>query len=346
MPTYELRLESPVDQQYKRVTLDAPDEQTAHDEAMRLEHRATEFTLLPPDEVTWNAPPGSTPDDPDGLVNLRRWDAHTGSWGEWAAQQSYSAAVNAAEERLRKISEGVNVQDGKIVGRAVDKALAARYMQHLQAEPYRVVETRLVSQDEIDAGDEALRGSLRIERLAAKLGADPPAGYRPETWIKIEEALREGKLPLNVVSAVLFGPAWLIQISGTSGSQVFSSATVKMSLHTAYTLDQDNHDFFNDASGTEIAGSGGYTTGGYTFANKAQTYHTGTQQVRLDNTVDPNWTSSTLSATDAIVWVDTGGASSTDPLYGAIDFGATVTTSAGTLTVALDAAGWAAFDLT
>jgi hypothetical protein len=346
MPMFELRLESPVDQQYRRVTLEAADEQAARDDVMRLEHRLTDFSLLPPDKAAWECPPGSDPDDPDGLVNLRRWDANTGAWGVWASQQSYGAAVKAAEERLRKISDGVNLRDGKIAGRAVDKQLAAKYVQHLQDEPYEIVSARGVSQDEVDAGSEALRGAARLEELAARLGANPPAGYRPETWLKVEEALREGRLPLNVVTAVLFGPAWLVQISGTTGSQVFSSATVQMSLHSAYTADPDAHDFFNDASGTEIAGSGGYTTNGYTFANKAQAYDTATDQVRLDNTVDPNWTSSTLSATDAVVWVNTAGASSTDPIYGAIDFGATVTTSSGTLTVALDTTGWAVFDLT
>ena len=346
MPTYEMRLETADGSQYKRVTLDADTETEAHEGAMRLEDRVVETTLLPPDRATWECPPGSDPDDPDGLVDMRRWDYNTGAWGKWAAGLSYNEAVNAAEERLRKIRDGVNIKDGRLVGRAVDKQLAARYVHHLQAEPYQIVDTRLVTQDEIDAGDEALRGAARLERLAASLGANPPAGYRPETWVKIEEALREGKVPLNVVTAVLFGPAWLVQISGSSGSQTFSSATVKMSLHSAYTADQDAHDFFNDASGTEIANGNGYTTGGYTFANKAQTYDTATDQVRLDNTVDPNWTSSTLSATDAVVWVDTAGASSADPIYGAIDFGATVTTSAGTLTVALDATGWAVFDLT
>ena len=53
-----------------------------------------------------------------------------------------------------------------------------------------------------------------------------------------------------------------------------------------------------------------------------------------------------LESAFAGVWVNTGGASSTDPIYGAIDFGATVTTSSGTLTVQLDTTGWAVFDLT
>jgi hypothetical protein len=33
-------------------------------------------------------------------------------------------------------------------------------------------------------------------------------------------------------------------------------------------------------------------------------------------------------------------------VYGEVDFGATVTTTAGTFTVTLDSTGWAVFDLT
>lgn len=346
MPTYELRLESPVDSQYRRVTVEAPDEQAAHDEANRIEHRLANFTLLPPDQATWENPPGSSPDDPDGVADMRRWDAHAGQWAKWAATLTYPEAVRAADERLRKISDGVNIQDGRLRGRTVDKALATRYVQHLQAEPYAIVDSKIVTQDAIDAGVESMAGAIRMRDIARRFQAAPPAGIDPVTWVKVEEALREGGVPMAAVTAVLFGPAWLVQISGTSGSQVFSSAAVQMSLHSAYTADQDAHDFFNDASGTEIANGNGYTTNGYTFANKAQSYDSSTDQVRLDNTVDPNWTSSTLSATDAVVWVNTAGASSTDPIYGAIDFGATVTTSSGTLTVALDTTGWAVFDLT
>lgn len=345
MSTYEMRLESPDSCQYKIVTLDAADEATAHEEAMRLEERICDFSLLPPDRATWENPPGSDPDDPDSVVNARRWDAHSGAWEKWASSLSYPEAVRAAHERLSKIAMGVNVRDGKMVGRTVDKALATRYMQHLRSEPYAIVDTRVVSQDEVDAGLESVAGARRMYEIARRFEANPPAGIDPVTWIKVQEALREGGLPLAVVTAVLHGPAWLAQISGSS-SHTFSSATVKMSLHSAYSADQDTHDFFNDASGSEIANGNGYTTGGYTFANKAATYDTSTDQVRLDNTVDPNWTSSTLSATDAVVWVDTGGASSTDPIFGSIDFGATVTTSSGTLTVALDTTGWAVFDLT
>lgn len=344
MPTYEVRLESPTSPQYRRVALDAPDEQAAQAGALALEAKLTDYTLLPPDEATWTAPPGTDPDDPDGLVDMRRWDAHSGDWGKWAASLSYKGAVKAAEERLSRFSDRVKIVDGKVVDKSLSRHQVARYAAHLQAEPYAIIDTRIVKPEEIAAGDEALAGALRIEEIARRFEATTPKGYHPSTWVKIQEILEQGKLPLNVVTALLLGPAWLVQITGTSGSTVFSSGTLKIMLMSSYTVDQDAHDFANDFT-TEVTGTG-YTAGGYTFAAKAQSYDTATDQVRVDNTTDPNWTSSTISATDAGIYVAKGGASSADPALAAIDFGATVSTTNGTFTIALDATGWANFDLT
>jgi hypothetical protein len=96
--------------------------------------------------------------------------------------------------------------------------------------------------------------------------------------------------------------------------------------------------------GHEITGTG-YTANGVTLASKTSTYDTATDQVRLD-AADASWTTSTLSATDAVLWVNTAGASSTDPILGNVDFGATVTTTAGTFTITWDATGIFVFDLT
>ena len=53
-----------------------------------------------------------------------------------------------------------------------------------------------------------------------------------------------------------------------------------------------------------------------------------------------------MSATDAIVWEATTGASSTDPLRGTVDFGATVSTSSGTFQITWDSNGIINFDVT
>jgi hypothetical protein len=148
---------------------------------------------------------------------------------------------------------------------------------------------------------------------------------------------------MAAVTGALFGVPWQKQIDGSSVT-VWSSATIQTSLHTAYTLDNDTHDFFNDVSATEITGTG-YTANGVTLASKTSTYDTATDQIRLD-AADVSWTTSTLSATDAIVWNNTAGASSTDPVLGALDFGATVTTTAGTFLITWDATGIIVYDVT
>lgn len=344
MPTYEVRLEATDSPQYRRVTVEAADEQAAREGALVLETRRAAYTLLPPDEATWQTPPGTDPDDPDGLVDMRRWDYNSGEWGKWLATQDYSTVQKEADARLRRFQERATFRDGKIVDKSLSTNQAVRLATHLQAEPYEIVDTRLVTPDEIAAGQEALEGAIRMRDIARQYQANPPHGIDPATWVKVEELLRQGGVPMAVVTAVLLGPAWLVQITGTSGSSVFSSATLKIMLMTSYTLDQDAHDFANDFA-TEISGTG-YTTGGYTFAAKAQSYDTGTDTVRMDNTTDPSWTTSTLSATDAGIYVAKGGASSADPALAAIDFGATVTTTAGTFQITLDATGWAVFDLT
>lgn len=97
----------------------------------------------------------------------------------------------------------------------------------------------------------------------------------------------------------------------------YLTGTVKIPLVTsAYTPDRDAHDFWNDASGSELGSGSGYTTGGETLASKTITYDSASDQVRWD-AADVSWTF-TASKTwrYAPIYVDTAGASSTDPLYG------------------------------
>lgn len=330
MHKYEVRLESQTDSQARVLTIEADDETKARNHAERSELDIVNFSLLPPEKGLWEIGGADVPDG-DALVNLARWDAYDKQWADWAAQLPYDAAVRAANARLENFASRIHLDEaGKVKGRLVGRRTAARFLAHHQDEPYRIVDVRSVDQAEIDG--------QRLVMLAKALQ------HNPERWQWTLDQLREAGIPLGAVTAVLYGLPWQKQIDGSSTS-VFSSATVQMSLHSAYTVNQDTHDFFDDASATEVTGTG-YTANGYTFANKASTYDTGTDTIRLDNTVDPNWTSSTISATDAVVWVNTAGASSTDPVYGAVDFGATVSTTNGTFTVALDATGWAVFDVT
>jgi hypothetical protein len=332
MPKYEVRLESPFDSQARIISLDAENETAARDACEQSELDIVNFSLLPPDKDAWEQGTYLQSDDDGGVnVNLANWDAHDKAFAEHAASLSYKGAVKAAEKRLAALSGRVDLADNGKVRRTDLKGRAlARVLAHNQSEPYTVTDVRTVDQGEIDR--------LQVVRLAQQLQANPA------DWQRTLDALRDAGVPMNVVTAFLYGVPWQKQIDGSSVT-VFSSATVKMSLHTGLTAVQDTDDFFNDVSATEITGTG-YTAGGFLFANKTTAYDTASDQIRLDNTVDPNWTTSTLSATDAIAWVDTAGASTTDPVYGNVDFGATVTTTAGTFTITLDATGWSVFDVT
>lgn len=114
--------------------------------------------------------------------------------------------------------------------------------------------------------------------------------------------------------------------------------TVKVALLTGHTTDQDNDDFFNDVSADQITGAG-YTAGGATLGSK--TVGT-TGKVFTFDAADTTWAASTISATHAVVYVDTGNAA-TSRLIACIDFDGTVSSTSGDFTIQWNASGIAAF---
>lgn len=140
----------------------------------------------------------------------------------------------------------------------------------------------------------------------------------------------------------LFGNFPLNALGGDASGEVpidFLTDTMLMSLHTSIaSFDIDNDQWFSDIL-NEVANGNGYTSGGYTLANKAVTYTGASNKTVWDNTVDPTWTASGagFAASAAVVYKSTGTAASS-PLVGYLDFGSTITLAAGdTLTVVLDA---------
>lgn len=124
----------------------------------------------------------------------------------------------------------------------------------------------------------------------------------------------------------------------------WDSATIKCSLHTAtYAPAVDTHDFWDDAT-NEVTGTN-YTAGGATLATPSVTYDTGTDETRLD-AGDAVWTTATIASIRyAVVYEDTAGASSTDPLVVYFDLGAQSVTAAN-FTVQWDSTGIAKIDST
>ena len=118
-----------------------------------------------------------------------------------------------------------------------------------------------------------------------------------------------------------------------------SADTIKVMLCTSsYTPDQDTHDFKDDVT-NEVTGTG-YSAGGATLSSPTLTYTGGTNTLAFDGG-DVSWAGSTLTARYAVVYDSTPGTDATRPLIMYVDFGADVSTTAGTLTITWDSAGLA-----
>lgn len=125
----------------------------------------------------------------------------------------------------------------------------------------------------------------------------------------------------------------------------YLTGTVKLSLHTnAYSPARDTDDFFNDAT-NELGAGNGYTAGGETAGGKTITYDSASDQVRWDLN-DIQWLF-TASKTwrNGVMYIDTAGASSTDPLYALLAWDSDQTVST-TYTLQFDAAGLLFIDTT
>ena len=114
--------------------------------------------------------------------------------------------------------------------------------------------------------------------------------------------------------------------------------TIKVALLTnAYTPNQDSHNYFDDVVANEVSGTG-YTSGGYTLANKTNTYNSGTNVIVLDAD-DVTFASSTITARYAVVYDATPATNATRPLIGYVDFGSDQSSSNGNFTITWDATG-------
>jgi hypothetical protein len=148
--------------------------------------------------------------------------------------------------------------------------------------------------------------------------------------------------PSAVVTAGQFGVPIKNLLSGANVWD-WDTDTIKVALTTStFVPDIDVHDFFNDVT-NEITGTG-YTAGGATLASPTLTYDTASDQIRLD-AADTTWTTSTLTARIAIGYKSTGTAS-TSPLIFFVNFGADVSTTAGTFQITWDATGIFIIDVT
>lgn len=115
--------------------------------------------------------------------------------------------------------------------------------------------------------------------------------------------------------------------------------TIKVALTTSsFSFNQDTHDFFDDVT-NEVTGTG-YTAGGATLASKTLTYDSATNKIVLDS-ADPSWTSATITGIRRAVVYKSTGTASTSSIMVVHSFASDVAVSSGTLTIQVDADGWA-----
>lgn len=115
------------------------------------------------------------------------------------------------------------------------------------------------------------------------------------------------------------------------GAIDFDTDTFKVLLVTSsYTPNKDTHDKRDDVT-NEVTGTG-YSTGGVTSACTV-TKDTANDKVTLAF-ASVSWASSTITARGAVIYKSRGGASSADELVAYNDFGADVSTTSGTFTIA------------
>jgi hypothetical protein len=104
----------------------------------------------------------------------------------------------------------------------------------------------------------------------------------------------------------------LIQVFDKEVDYLADAITV--TLHTsAYTPDQDVHDYQNDLT-NELSTANGYTAGGQALGSKVNDYTAGTNVVAF-KAADSVWTATgTLTARTAVVACTTPGTAATNPL--------------------------------
>lgn len=115
------------------------------------------------------------------------------------------------------------------------------------------------------------------------------------------------------------------------GAIDYDTDTFKVMLVTsAYTENKDTHAKRSDVT-NEVVGTG-YTAGGQTVVATVSAVDTTNDRVDI-TFAQVTWPASTITARKAVYYKSRGGAASADELIAVDDFGADVTTVAGTLTL-------------
>ena len=114
----------------------------------------------------------------------------------------------------------------------------------------------------------------------------------------------------------------------------FANDTFKWALYNGSSHDANTSAYttVSEASGT------GYTAGGVAAAGATQATDTSNNVSYYDWTTDPSWATSTITATDVMLYDDTVAAPTANVTIGVFDFSGSRSSSSGTFSVVLPAA--------
>lgn len=126
------------------------------------------------------------------------------------------------------------------------------------------------------------------------------------------------------------------------GRAAAAAGTLKLALvKSTYTPDQNLHDFWNDVSATEVSGTN-YTAGGNACASPTWTGPDAAGLLTFDASDPATWLQSATGFADArraVLYYDTGTATTSRLVGYSNDFGADSGNTAADLSVSFDAAG-------
>jgi len=121
-----------------------------------------------------------------------------------------------------------------------------------------------------------------------------------------------------------------------NGDLDFAADTINMALYNNSSHDA-NQDTYTATA--EVAGTG-YSAKGVAMAGVSISIDTSNNVAFVDWSTDPSWTSSTITATDCMVFHDSVTSPSADPASYIGDFSGSKSSSSGTFTVQLPAAAY------
>lgn len=108
-------------------------------------------------------------------------------------------------------------------------------------------------------------------------------------------------------------------------------------LSSAYTPNQDTHDYLDDVQAFEVSGTG-YTAGGQALAARTSTYDAANNVLVLDAD-NVTWANSTITARYAVIYNNTGAAAGSKPLIAYVDLVSDQASNNGNFTIEWDASG-------